>query len=346
VTSRQSSTIRIQRGPAIIDHYSRMDLLVNPYGPSIRVQEALASADGLYLPSDDRAAELMTRIADLLAVPDAWIVLGNGAEDLTRSILTSAASAGSTVVFPPTSGEGERIAKQLGREVVAVPRSPRFGVDLDLESCAKLPQRAVALVMSPNDPTGTCLSAQDAVRLSRSCDLVIVDERHGEYSGRTLLPLVREFDNLIVLRSFETWAGLSGFPIAFVVAPPKVASKIRWSSSEQEVAMGAVVAALATLDDLAYVRGTVARVREEKSRLYRTLRKLNMIRPLPSWANFILARIERGERNYFVRELARRDILVHRPLQLELDQFLRISATRAEETMALKQALIEAALPL
>jgi histidinol-phosphate aminotransferase len=323
-----------------------MDLLVNPYGPSIRVQEALASAEGLYLPSDDRAAELMTRIADLLAVPDDWIALGNGAEDLTRSILTSAASAGSTVVFSPTSGEGERIAKQLGREVVAVPRSPRFGVDLDLESCAKLPQRAVALVMSPNDPTGTCLSAQDAVRLSRSCDLVIVDERHGEYSGRTLLPLVREFDNLIVLRSFETWAGLSGFPIAFVVAPPQLAANIRWSSSEPGVAMGAVVAALATLDDLAYVRGTVARVREEKSRLYRTLRKLNMIRPLPSWANFILARIERGERNYFVRELARRDILVHRPLQPELDQFLRISATRAEETMALKQALIEAALPL
>src|SRR5215211_3976735 len=163
-----------------------MDLLVNPYGPSIRVQEALASAEGLYLPSDDRAAELITRIADLLAVPDDWIALGNGAEDLIRSILASTAPGHSVVVFPPTSGEGERIAKQLGLDVHVVRRSHRFGVDLDLESCATIPDGAVAIVLSPNDPTGTCLSAQDAVRLSRCCDLVIIDERHGEYSGRSL----------------------------------------------------------------------------------------------------------------------------------------------------------------
>jgi histidinol-phosphate aminotransferase len=344
VTSRQE--IHIHRGPAILDRYSRMDLLVNPYGPSIRVQEALASAEGLHLPSDEKAAELMTRIAELIALPDDWILLGNGAEDLIRSVLVTAVGKGPVVVFPPTRGEGERIGRHLGSEILAVPRSHRFGVDLDLETCQSIPKGAVALVMSPNDPTGTCLSAQDAVRLSRCCELVIIDERHGEYSGRTLLPLVREFENMIVLRSFETWAGLSGFPIAYAVAPPKLANQIRWSVTDHEVAMGAIVAAIATLDDLRHVRGAVARVRDEKSRLYRTLRKLNMIRPLPSWANFILAHIERGERDYFVRELARREILVHRPPQPELQQYLRISATRAEETMALKQALIEAALPL
>jgi histidinol-phosphate aminotransferase len=346
VTSHQTSSIRIQRGPSVIDRYSRMDLLVNPYGPSIRVQEALASAEGLHLPSDDRAAELMTRIAEMLAVPDDWIALGNGAEDLTRSILASMAPGNSVVVCPPTNGEGERIAKQVGQDIHFVSRSHRFGVDLDLEMCATIPAGAVAIVLSPNDPTGTCLTAQDAVRLSRSCGLVIIDERHGEYSGRTLLPLVREFDNLIVLRSFEMWAGLSGFPVAYAVAPPKLTAQIRWSGPDQGVAMGAVVAALATLDDMAHVRGTVARVREEKSRLYRMLRKLNMIRPIPSWANFLLAHVERGERDYFVRELARRDILVYRPPQSELEQYLRISASRAEETMALKQALIDAARPL
>jgi histidinol-phosphate aminotransferase len=346
VTSRQTSSIRIQRGPSVIDRYSRMDLLVNPYGPSIRVQEALASAEGLHLPSDDRAAELMTRIAEMHAVPDDWIALGNGAEDLTRSILGSTAPGHSVVMFPPTNGEGERIARQLGRDVHFFPRSQRFLVDLDVETCATFPDGAVAIVLSPNDPTGTCLSAQDAVRLSRCCELVIIDERHGEYSGRSLLPLVREFENLIVLRSFEMWAGLTGLPIAYAVAPPNLAAQIRWSGPDQGVAMGAVVAALATLDDMPYVRGTVARVREEKSRLYRMLRKLNMIRPLPSWSNFVLARVERGERDYFVRELARRDILVYRPPQPELEQFLRISASRAEETMALKQALIDAARPL
>jgi histidinol-phosphate/aromatic aminotransferase/cobyric acid decarboxylase-like protein len=94
------------------------------------------------------------------------------------------------------------------------------------------------------------------------------------------------------------------------------------------------------------MRGAISRVREEKSRLYRTLRKLNMVRPLPSWANFVLVRVERGERDYYVRELAERSIVVHRPAQPELEQFFRVSATNAEQTHALKVALIEAALPL
>jgi histidinol-phosphate aminotransferase len=346
VTSRPTSSIHVHRIPASIDHYSRMDLLVNPYGPSIRVQEALASAEGLQLPSDDRATQLATRLAEMFDVTDEWIALGNGADDLIRTILVAADRSGPVVTFPPTDGEVERIARQVGLDVIEIARSHRFAVEIDLETCASIPAKSVALVMSPNDPTGTCLSVQDAVRLSRCCDLVIVDERHGEYSGRTLLPLVREFDNLIVLQSFETWAGLSGFPIAFAIAPQQVAARIRCNGPDRGVAMGAVIAAMATLDDLTYVRRTVSRVREEKSRLCRTLRKLNMVRPLPSWANFALAHVERGDRDYFFRELARREILVHRPQQPELDEYLRISATTAEETMALKQALIEAALQL
>jgi histidinol-phosphate aminotransferase len=151
---------------------------------------------------------------------------------------------------------------------------------------------------------------------------------------------------MVVIQSLETWAGLSGFPIAYAIAPPKLSEMLASSSPITGVAMGSVIAASATLDDLGYMRSTISRVREEKSRLYRTLRKLNMVRPLPSWANFVLVRVERGERDYFVYELADRGIAVHRPKQAELEQFIRVSATNAEQTQALKIALIEAALPL
>ena len=85
------------------------------------------------------------------------------------------------------------------------------------------------------------------------------------------------------------------------------------------------------------------RVREEKSRLYRTLRKLNMIRPHPSWANFMLARIERGDPDMFEHALRDRAIVIHRPPHPELSNCFRISATTPEATGALKEALIEAA---
>jgi histidinol-phosphate aminotransferase len=103
------------------------------------------------------------------------------------------------------------------------------------------------------------------------------------------------------------------------------------------------VAALATLDDLPWVEVTVRRVREERSRLFRMLRKLNMLRPFPSWANFVLARFERGSAGYFGGELAARGISVHHPEQVGLGDCVRISATTPDQTDALKRALIEIA---
>ena len=110
--------------------------------------------------------------------------------------------------------------------------------------------------------------------------------------------------------------------------------------------MGVVLAALATLDDLAYVRTTVQLIRQERSRLFRTLRKLNMVQPFPSWANFLLARVQRGDAILLERELAERGILVHRPQQPELTEHLKISAVGPESTLELKRALIEIAATL
>ncbi|MFL5761203.1 MAG: aminotransferase class I/II-fold pyridoxal phosphate-dependent enzyme [Thermomicrobiales bacterium] len=346
MTLRRSSSVRVLHSGPTAECPIRLDLLTNPYGPSMRVHEALASADDLHLPAEERAGELRSRLAGIVGVAPSWLTLGSGADELIRTVVIAAGRNGPVIVFPPTESEGERIARDLGQGLIARSRSHRFGVDLDAADCWSIPTGAVAVVMSPNDPTGTNLSAQDAVRLSRACKVVIVDERHGAYSGRSLVPLVREFDNVIVVQSLETWAGLSGFPVAYAIAPPKMSAIIASATPAHGVAMGSVVAACATLDDLAFMKGTIARVRDEKSRLYRTLRKLNMVRPLPSWANFVLVRVERGERDYFVRELADRKIRVHRPDQVELEDFFRVSATSAEQTHALKQALIEAALPL
>jgi histidinol-phosphate/aromatic aminotransferase/cobyric acid decarboxylase-like protein len=71
-----------------------------------------------------------------------------------------------------------------------------------------------------------------------------------------------------------------------------------------------------------------------------------MLRPIPSWANFLLARVERGDAILFERELAERGIIVHRPPQPELAEHLRISAVGPESTLELKRALIEISVTL
>jgi histidinol-phosphate aminotransferase len=345
VTQRQPGAAPLRRSPFAAGPL-RLDLLVNPYGPSIRVQEAIAAAADLHLPSPRREGVVRRRLAEMAGVPVNWLTLAAGIDDLLNAIFNWRRDAGPLLLFPPTDQTDERRAHILGMDVVRRPRSFRFAVDLDPAADWDVPASATAIVMSPNDPTGTLLSAQDAVRLTRRCQIVVIDERHGDYGGRSLLPLAREFDNLIIAQTFETWAGLAGFPFAYAIAPPVLSGQIARFRTKDSIPAASLIAAEATLDDLDYVRASAHRVREEKSRLYRTLRKLNMVRPLPSWANFLLARVERGDPVLFEHELAERDILVHRPLQPELRDYLRISALGPESTMELKRALIDIAATL
>jgi histidinol-phosphate aminotransferase len=204
----------------------RLDLLSNPFGPSMRVQEALASQDDLHLHDHAREQRLKARLGALVGVPAEWIVLTNGADDALLMTMLAQRERGPVVLFPPTDPAGERLARLAATPSIAVPRSHRFSVDISPSVEIDAPAEGLAIVLSPNDPTGTLLAAPDAVRLSRRFRALIVDERHGEYSGRTLTPLVREFDNIIVIQSLETWAGLAGLPIAYLIARPALARQI------------------------------------------------------------------------------------------------------------------------
>ena len=324
----------------------RLDVLPNPFGPSVHVHDALAGAEDLHLPAGPLETRLHLRLAALHHVGPDWLTIANGVDELLGMLLLWRREAGPLALFPPTAPEPACLAALHGLETFAWRRSAWFTVDIESNQVRDFPRRATAYVQSPNDPTGTLLGNQDLVRLTRACESVIVDERHVEYSGRTLLPFVREFENLVVVRTLETWAGLTGLPVAYAVASPHLSAELARFRRPGGVSTASVIAALATLDDLAYVRATVTRVRDERARLYRMLRKLNMLTPYPSAANFVLARIERGDVDWYGRELARRGLQIHRPVDPTLANHLRFSAGSFEATVALRQALIEIAAEL
>jgi histidinol-phosphate aminotransferase len=324
----------------------RLDLLQNPFGPTERVLDAIAADDPHAQSVSDLEERLRTRLGALAGVPASWIVLANGIDELQAMIARWRTDHGPLLVFPPTDPAQEAWIGQYGAQVERIPRRRGFAMPVDAVASG-LPRGATAMVMSPNDPSGTVITVQETVRLTRQCTVVVIDERHAAYSPRTILPLVREFENLIVVQTLETWAGLASLPLAWAVAPPAMAREIARRSRPSGVARLSLVAALATLDDLDAVRASVCRVMLEKGRLFRQIRKLNMISPpYPSWGNFLLCRFERGSSDFFVPRLAERGVNVYRPPHPELRNHVRISAVSADWTNALKQALIEIALEM
>ncbi len=323
----------------------RLDRLGNPAGPSLRVFEELAREDALLRPATLLERELVERVADADGVPTSWLLIGAGADDLIGQALRAFATPSNLVLFPPTDLAQCRIAARLGLAPLSIQRSIRMGVDLDRAGLPGFPPNAVSLVQTPNDPTGTITTPQDVVRMARRSRLVIVDERHAGYDHRSLLPLVREFENIVIVRSLEIWAGLAAFPVAFAIGAPKVIATLRDARMTGHGAAN-LVAAHATLDDLRHVRRVADSLRDEKARLYRTLRKMNMLTPYPSWASFVMVRLERGDPAAMLDDLAERGIVLHRTPQPELDAHARISAVSHEATAALRAALIELAAEL
>lgn len=307
------------------------------------VLEALAGAEDLHLPAEGRADLLRTRLAAEMGVPVSSVMLANGIDRMLLDLFTRLRAGGPLVVFPPSDPVPPALADAVGLATLELYRTPRFETSLDPDILSGLPVGWSAYIQSPNDPSGTILSADDAVRLARGAEVLIIDERHGAYSPRNLLPLAREFDNVIIVRTFETWAGLAGLPLAYAVIPARLRARFMDTSPLTAPAMGAVIAALATLDDLPAVLGNVRQVRSERARLYRMLRKLNMVSvPYPTWSNFLLVKAERTTAPVLTSALARRGVRVAPVADEALrERTMRISAGRPNQTDLLRRALIE-----
>ncbi len=329
----------------------RLDRLANPFGPVPGVGRVLAATLGsdpvMCRELDLLLAQVASDIARHAGTTPDRVVVANGMDELIDALLLWRRDRGPFVTFPPTDPAFLTRARQHGLETVAWPREPdRFGIDLG--RAPALPPGATAYVMAPNDPTGTGLDPTHLVRLARACEVVLVDERHAAYAGRNAAALASEFDNVVILSTLATWAGLDVFPLAYAIGPARVIAALAEFRRPGGIALPTLAAAAATFTDLDVVLGGVRRLRLERARLWRTLRKSNLVSlPHPSSANFLLVRVERGDAPTVAAALRRSGIAVHVPSDPTLStDHLRITVGPPESTAALGVALTEIAATL
>lgn len=323
-----------------VDEIIKLDLNENPYGTSVRVQEALASFDHYhrYPDADQRVAR--RRIAEYAGAQMDRVILSNGADEMIDLIIMATVDPGDEViVLPPTFEVYAERPPLFGGVVHPVPRTASFDLDLEAIERAVTPRTKVIFVTSPNNPTGNLPTTHQIVRLLRTGALVVVDEAYYEFANKTYLPLAGEFDNMVVLRTFSKWAGLAGMRIGYGIFPAGLAAELWKVKQPFNLSAAALVAIGAALDDIDYLRQTVSRIKVERARLYRSLRKLNFLQPYPSQGNYILCQVTRGDAHDIHRRLRDQGILVRRYTSPELRGYLRISVGRPEDTDVLMGTL-------
>ena len=261
------------------------------------------SAAGLNRYPEPQPRALVERLAALYGVAPNSVLVGRGSDEAIDLLVRGFCRAGqdSVIICPPTFGMYSVAARIQGAEVITVPLKADAGFALDeravLEKCT--PDVKLVFLCSPNNPTGTLLSEDSIIALTRALEgraIVVVDEAYIEFSGaRSLARKIGEFPQLAVLRTLSKAYALAGARLGTLIADPEVVALLRKVIPPYAIAQLSMEAVLKVLDpaQLAISNSRLASIVAERDRMLAAFPKLpNVTRVWPSAANFVLVEFE------------------------------------------------------
>ncbi len=325
-----------------VESVIKLDANENPYGCSPRVNRALATCPDLNIYPDAGQTELRELLAGYTGIGAEHIVAGSGSGDLIDLILRLLVEPGEEVITCVPAFTMFRFSTRMyGGRLIEISRDKDFAVSVSAVKAAISKRTKIILVDNPNNPTGNLTCQNDILEIVDSGLPVLVDEAYVEFAGETVVPLVSQYKNLIVLRTFSKWAGLAGLRVGYGIFPPEIANYLMKIKLPYSVNMAAIVAVRESLKDIDYLMDNVMAIIAERGRLFRELKKIKFLTPFPSRANFILCSVRDGLASEFHQKLQRKGILVRYFDTPRLRNSIRISVGKPEHTDALIKALRE-----
>ena len=319
----------------------------NPYGPSPAVAAALADFPNFNHYPDPEQRQLRQALSGYVGIDPERIIAGNGSDELIDMLFRMFIGPGDNIInLTPTFGMYALGAEICGGQAVSVPRDENFDIDLESVKLAITDRTKAVVVCSPNNPTGNMPTEAEVRALLDTGILVIVDEAYYEFSGQTVMPLLDEYPNLVVLRTFSKWAGLAGLRIGLGAMHPDLARAMMSVKPPYNVNLAAEVALIASLEDISGLLERVNAIIAERERMHGLLEAIPTVKPYPSRANFILCQLPEGSGPRVFDDLCNRGIFLRHWNNPRLKDCVRTSVGFPEENDAVAAALAELTSPL
>ncbi|MEV6103820.1 histidinol-phosphate transaminase [Streptomyces sp. NPDC051940] len=249
---------------------------------------------------DRNAVELRTELAAYLSrtaghhvtLDNVWAA--NGSNEIIQQLLQTFAGPGRTAIgFEPSYSMHAIISRGTGTGWISGPRNDDFTIDVPAAERTIAEQKPdVVFICSPNNPTGTAVSAEAVLRLYEAAlaarpSMVIVDEAYGEFSHRpSLLPLIEGRPNLVLTRTMSKAFGAAGLRLGYLAADPAVVDAVQLVRLPYHLSSVTQATALAALEHTDTLLRYVERLKAERDRVVAELTALGC-EVTPSDANFI-----------------------------------------------------------
>ncbi len=233
----------------------------NPYGPSPKVRKALNEAGLSRYPDSGQFVEALSRYTDY--APEN-IAIGAGMDEVITTMPRLFLGPGDRALIPvPTYTLYSLAARLCGAVPVYRQRLPDFDMDTEIPEDVKM-----VFLCSPNNPTGNVISEERLRQVVESTHaIVFLDEAYAEFAGRSLIGLVREYENLVVGRTMSKAFALAGLRLGYAVAPRWIAEQYRRISPLFSISSPSLAAGAAALPDLGHMRDCVRKIISERERM-------------------------------------------------------------------------------
>lgn len=265
----------------------------NPYPPSPQVLAALAHFGGELLRRypDPRTQEFCKIVGETFGIPADWVIAGNGSDDILTLIVRACAAGSARPLAYPTP------TYVLYRTLAAM--QPAGTIELPYDDDWQLPvekflaaNAAVTLIATPNSPSGHLVPMTDLRTLAQGLTgVLVIDEAYVDFVGADAdlasLALVREFKNVIVLRTLSKGYALAGLRVGFACAQPALLKGLLKVKDSYNVDAIALHLARIAIADRAYKCAIAQKVVTARKQLTQDLQAMNF-RVWPSHTNFLL----------------------------------------------------------
>jgi len=284
----------------------------NPLGPSPLAVAAIREKTGrinLYPQAD--ALELRNAIGAYIGYPSGNIVVsGNGMDGIFDTMMRLFMSTGAESIIPiPTFSYYEIATLANGGKPIFVDREHDFNIDSKKIIDKVNENTRMIFLCSPNNPSGNSICEKDARKILESVKaIVFIDEAYVEFADSGITKLVKEYDNLIVGRTFSKAFGLAGMRMGYAVVPEWIAREYMRVMTPFSMDVLSISGGIAALKDEKYLDKSIKMVKNGRMQLSRGLGKLCKV--FPSDANFILVDVSPKSAKQICESLLEKGIIV------------------------------------
>ncbi|MDR0797771.1 MAG: histidinol-phosphate transaminase, partial [Nitrososphaerota archaeon] len=291
---------------------------------------------------EDEVPKLVEKLAEYLGVSEDSLSIGNAGDELLDRIIRIFIEKGDTALsFEPSFVIPQLCVKRQEGEYITIPLKNNFQLDVPTMLSFFSAKPRLLYLCSPNNPTSNQMKSEDIEILTKAFPgVVILDEAYSEFADYSFVSRIREFPNMIILRTFSKAFGLAMLRLGYVVANPELAeiltkkAPLPYPVSGFTVQMG-----IKMLENIDIMQTAVTALKTEREKLIKALNQIEGVQAFDSQADFVLMNTKLPA-DFVYEALLKRGVMLKKwGKLLQYENCFRVTVGLPENNIKLLEAL-------